>query len=175
VRALVAEIRGALDAYPKEAVAEILTYVFKEYVVEAPLPLGQSALAVVEARSELEGLSFAKLIEWLQLHLDMPELSLFEVQGERVQVRVGGRALPLEAGAARPEPLPPQAAPPPAPTPAAAPSQPAPRMPVTPTPPVATQPGATPPAAPAQPNAAPQQKTTEPGEDSTRFSLLEVD
>ena len=53
LRSLVAEIRGALDAHSKEAVAEILTYVFKEYVVEGPLPLASSAANVVDARTEL--------------------------------------------------------------------------------------------------------------------------
>ena len=97
LRSLVSEIRGALDAHSKEEVAEILTYVFKEYVVEGPLPLASSAATVVEAKNELEGLSFAQLIAWLQLHHDAPELSLFDVQGERVSVRIGGRLTPLEA------------------------------------------------------------------------------
>jgi hypothetical protein len=181
----VAEIRSSLDTHSKEDVAEILTYVFKEYVVEGPLPLASSAATVVEARSELEGLSFGQLIAWLQLHHDAPELALFEVQGERVSVRLGGRLMPLEAAASRPEPPSPQPAPPPAPAtpqPAAAtqptatrvaaqrPPQPA---AATPQPAAATpQPAAATPQ-PAQP-AQPAQKTTEEG-DSSRFSLLEVD
>ena len=194
LRALVAEIRGALDAHPKEAIAEILTYVFKEYVVEGPLPLAAGAAGVVDARSELEGMSFAQLISWLQLHHYAPELALFDVQAERVQVRVGGRLVPLEAQAARPEPLPPPqpavvqtpAGPAPAQVtqaqPAAAtPAQP--RMPVSTTPPVATRPPA-PTNAPAQPQQQgqpqPQQGQQQPAQkpeesDSSRFSLLEVD
>ena len=34
VKRMVAEIRHALDAYPREQLQEILAYVFKEYVVE---------------------------------------------------------------------------------------------------------------------------------------------
>jgi hypothetical protein len=188
LRSLVAEIRGALDTHSKEEVAEILTYVFKEYVVEGPLPLAASAATVVAARSELEGLSFAQLLSWLQLHHDAPELALFDVQGERVSVRVGGRLMPLEAQAARPEPLPPpQPAPQPAapaPTPTrvqARPAQPAAPAPAQPAA-GAAQPAAPAPAQPAagaaQPAAAqpaqPPAKTTEEG-DSSRFSLLEVD
>jgi len=188
LRSLVAEIRGVLETHSKEQVAEILTYVFKEYVVEGPLPLASSAATVVEAKSELEGLSFAQLISWLQLHHDAPELALFDVQGERVSVRLGGRLTPLEAQAARPEPLPPQpqpAAPPPSPpsqaapqmTRAAVPAQAArPAQPAAAPPASAAQPAAPAPAQPAAQPAQPQaaQKTNEEG-DSSRFSLLEVD
>jgi hypothetical protein len=187
LRSLVAEIRGALDTHSKEEVAEILTYVFKEYVVEGPLPLASSAATVVEARSELEGLGFAQLIQWLQLHHDAPELALFDVQGDRVSVRIGGRLTPLEAQAARPEPLPPQtpqpAPQPVAPPPAAPPTQAAaPRIPAQPRPQPAAQtpaqPAAQNPAQPAQPAAAQpqqQQKQEETAGDSSRFSLLEID
>ena len=183
LRSLVAEIRGALDTHSKEEVAEILTYVFKEYVVEGPLPLARGAETVVEAKSELEGLSFAKLIEWLQLHHDAPELALFDVQGERVSVRIGGRLTPLEAQAARPEPLPPQPPPQPAPQPAAPATQAAqPRVPAQPAAPTpqrpAPQPAAQTPAqtpAGAQPQQQKQEQKQEEGGDSSRFSLLEID
>jgi hypothetical protein len=187
LRSLVAEIRGAIETHSKEEVAEILTYVFKEYVVEGPLPLAGSAATVVGARSEIEGLSFAQLISWMQLHHDAPELALFDVTGERVSVRLGGRLTPLEAQAARPEPLPPQ--PPPQPVapaqpaapvaaqPAAAPPRPAAQPAARPPQPAAPPPGqpaAAPPAAPQPAAAKPADKTTEEG-DSSRFSLLEVD
>jgi hypothetical protein len=103
VKRMVQEIRQALDAYPRDQLQEILAFVFKEYVVEGGAATG--ALAMLDARSELEGLSFAELVTWLQLHLDVPELALFEVAGGRVHVRAGGRALPLEVARA-PEPLP---------------------------------------------------------------------
>jgi hypothetical protein len=194
LRRLVADIRSALDGYPKEQLAEILTFVFREYVVEGPVPLAASAASLVEARPELEGQSFAQVMTWLQLHLDLPELSLFEVQEERVSVRVAGRLLPLEAQASRPEPLPPPRPVETAPAPAqpaapaaAAPSRP---MPVTQTPAVATAPRPAPAPAPAAgPSPAPAaqqpaqgaaqqpaQKTEETaGDASSRFSLLEVD
>jgi hypothetical protein len=189
VRRLVAEIKSALDSYPKEALAEILTYVFKVYVVEGPLPLAASAGTLLEARPELEGQSFAQVVAWLQLHLDLPELSLFEVDGERVSVRIGGRLMPLEAAASRPEPLPPAraavaptpAAPAPAPaappTAGAAPASSAAArpMPVTPTPPVATRPAAAAPTGATPPQPATPQQREESGDASSRFALLEVD
>jgi hypothetical protein len=118
IRELVGDIREALDRFPREALIEILTYVFKEYVVEGPAPI-QGAPAPL--RDDLEGMGFAEVIRSLQLRLDLPELALFEVQGERVTVKIGGRPMPIETQTARPEPLP--AAPPPSP-PAAPPSAP---------------------------------------------------
>ena len=53
---MVAEIRGALDQYPREQLQEILAWVFKEYVVEGGTAPAQSALAMLDARTELEGL-----------------------------------------------------------------------------------------------------------------------
>jgi hypothetical protein len=110
IRELVGDIREALDRFPREALIEILTYVFKEYVVEGPAPI-QGAPATL--RDDLEGMGFAEVIRTLQLRLDLPELALFEVQGDRVTVKIGGRPMPVETHSGRPEPLP--AAPPPAP------------------------------------------------------------
>jgi outer membrane biosynthesis protein TonB len=109
VKKMVGEIRGALDKYPREQLQEILAYVFKEYVVEGSPASATGALAMLDARTELEGLSFAELVTWLQLHLDLPELALFDVTGGRVQVRAGGRAIALEAPrVAEPPPVQPQ-------------------------------------------------------------------
>jgi hypothetical protein len=104
IKKMVGEIRGALDGYPRDQLQEILAYVFKEYVVEGGAS-ATGALAMLDARTELEGLSFAELITWLQLHLDVPELALFEVANGRVHVRTGGRAIALDATRA-PEPAP---------------------------------------------------------------------
>src|SRR5687767_10520718 len=96
LRKIATDIREALVSYPPEALVDILTYVFQAYVVEgapvvhAPQP---------ERVQELEGLSFAELIQTLQLRLDLPELSLFEVQSGRVSVRVGGELQPLALAA----------------------------------------------------------------------------
>ena len=62
----------------------------------------------MQLQDELTGLSFAQLIERLQLRLDLPELRLFELQAGRVMVRVDGRLQPLELADSRPEPLPAQ-------------------------------------------------------------------
>src|SRR5262249_5104112 len=130
---MVAEIRGALDQYPREQLQEILAWVFKEYVVEGGAAPAQGALAMLDARTELEGLSFAELVTWLQLHLDVPELAALEVQGSRGSVRAGGRAFPIE-GAARP----------PEPAPVAAPTAPAPAAPTIAANPIAPTPAAAP-------------------------------
>lgn len=103
LRDLIGDIRTALERHSHEALVEILTYVFKEYVVEGPAPLAATPPALAE---DFTGMSFAQVIEALQLRLDLPELALFQVQGERVFLQLGGRQIPIEAQAARPEPLP---------------------------------------------------------------------
>ena len=202
VKKMVGEIRGALDKYPREQLQEILAYVFKEYVVEGSLASATGALAMLDARTELEGLSFAELMTWLQLHVDLPELALFEVAGGRVQVRAGGRSIPIEAARApEPQAMPvtptpavvttapplPTAATQAATTPAPRPMPPEPRSSPTPAsspqpmpPPIAPSPShQAPPAAP--PNQAPAPPTTstdkkdEAASPANRFSWLEVD
>lgn len=116
------EIKEALSRFEPEQLVDILTHVFRQYVIEGAAPPPAS----LSGQDELSGLSFPQLIERLQLRLDLPELRLLEVQGGRVLVRVEGRLVPLETGDSRPEPLPmarvthihtlpsPAAAPPPA-------------------------------------------------------------
>lgn len=195
LRKIASDIREALVSYPPDALVDILTYVFQAYVVEgapvvhAPQP---------ERVQELEGLSFAELIQTLQLRLDLPELSLFEVTNGRVSVRVGGELQPLVVGAeARRAAAAPPAAQPAAPAPAAAAPAPAaaPRAPAAAEPPRPTRglsvnppPGGAPgQRAGAPQQAAPQggarpgtstQPTDEPSDDdaaSKRFKLLEID
>jgi hypothetical protein len=198
LRRIATDIREALGTYPPEALVDILTYVFQAYVVEGS-PTVHSPAA--ERLADLEGLSFADIMQQLQLRLEVPELSLFEVQNGRVSVRVGGELVPLVLGTdarrAAATPLPaapavqtaypsqvsaPGPAPRPAPPPAAA-EAPRPRG-------ISVNPGAgsaprpaQPPqqAAPAQPGAkpaAPGGSTEEPADDdaaSKRFRLLEID
>ncbi len=94
------EIREALSRFEPDQLLEILTHVFRQYVVEGGAP------PAMQLQDELTGLSFAQVIERLQLRLDLPELRLFELQGGRVLVRVDGRLHPLETADSRPEPLP---------------------------------------------------------------------
>jgi hypothetical protein len=141
---MVADIRQALDAYPREQLQEILSYVFKEYVVEGNAAT-TGALGMLDARTELEGLSFAELMTWLQLHVDVPELAQFEVAGNRVSVRAGGRAIAIEA------PSTPATAPPPVTTAAATQVAPPPPQPMPPAPATSSQSAA--PAAAGRPNA----------------------
>ncbi len=101
LRKIAADIREALESYPREALADILTYVFQAYVVEG---MPTVAATQPERLQELEGLSFADVISALQTRLDLPELSLFEVSGGRVSVRVGGQLVPIGAGRAGIEP-----------------------------------------------------------------------
>ena len=94
------EIREALGRYEPEQLLDILTHVFRQYVVDGSAP------PPMQLQDELSGLSFAQVIERLQLRLDLPELRLFEIQAGRVMVRVDGRLYPLETAESRPEPLP---------------------------------------------------------------------
>jgi hypothetical protein len=115
VRDLVAEIRQAVERYPPQALVDILVYIFKQYVVEGPAPLDGATAGTVAPDEELDGSSFAALMRSLQLRYDLPELELFDVQGERVLLRSGGRLIPVEAARAAPEVA---AAPPPSARPA---------------------------------------------------------
>ncbi len=94
------EIREALGRYEPEQLLDILTHVFRQYVVDGSAP------PPMQLQDELSSLSFAQVIERLQLRLDLPELRLFEVQAGRVMVRVDGRLYPLETAEGRQEPLP---------------------------------------------------------------------
>lgn len=114
------EIREALGRYEPEQLLEILTHVFRQYVIDGGAP------PAMQLQDELSGLGFAQVMERLQLRLDLPELRLFEVQGGRVMVRIDGRLHPLETAESRPEPLPVQRVvsvqPMPAPAPVATPA-----------------------------------------------------
>ena len=104
LRAIAGNIREALGDCDRDALLDILTFVFKEYIVEGPPPV---LVNQVERLADLEALSFADLIGALQTRLDHPELALFQVDSGNVLVRVGGVLTPLTA------PGGPQAAPPP--------------------------------------------------------------
>lgn len=189
IRKMLAEIRSSLDAHPREALTEILAQLFKEYVVDGPAPVGAGAALLLNARSEIDGMSFSQLIAWIQSHHDAPELGQFEIQGDRVLVRVAGRLQPIDAPGAQPSA--PVAASAPAPVATQATVRP---MPVSQTPPVntgrpaaapsrpagqastpdnPTQPSGQPAAAPAAADkAAPRDDSGDP---ASRFSYLEVD
>lgn len=92
LRDISGNIREALESCDSDVLLDILTFVFKEYLVEGPPPL---LVHQQERISDLEGLSFAELISTLQTRLDVPELGLFQVEGGQVSVRVGGVLSPL--------------------------------------------------------------------------------
>lgn len=153
---LLGDIREAVERLPREQLVDILVYIFKEYVVEGAPPLAAGPMSV---QDDLAGMSFAEVIRSLQLRLDLPELELFDVQGSRVTVRLQGRSIPIEVGAARAEPGPPPAPTPPPSVPAPAPAA---RAPVV-APAAAAAPPARPaPAAPPAAPAAPQQSGAAP-------------
>ena len=98
LRDISGNIREALEGCERDVLLDILTFVFKEYLVEGPPPL---MVHQQERIGDLEGLSFAELITTLQTRLDMPELGLFQVEGEQVSVRVNGVLTPLSLRATR--------------------------------------------------------------------------
>ncbi|MEO6952164.1 MAG: hypothetical protein ABI321_10145 [Polyangia bacterium] len=166
IRRALGDIRRALDSHPRESLAEILAIVFKEYVVESSAPIASGG-QILDARSDLEGLSFPELVVWLQTHLDLPELALLEVSGANVNVRVNGQPVRLEVRA-----------PVPAPAPVASPPQFANTTTIVRN--VAPQPAALVAAVPtpalaAAPAAAPAKEEPSTSDTGTRFSLLEVD
>ena len=110
LRAIARNIRESLGDYDREALLEILTHVFKEYVVQGPPPMLLGRADTVE---DLAGLSFPELMRTLQTRLDLPELELFQVQDDVVLVRAGGVLTPLTEDQVprrqRPAPVAPQA------------------------------------------------------------------
>jgi hypothetical protein len=92
LRKIAASISEALEGFERDALAEILTYVFKEYVVEGVPPQLMGRADTVEDLGEL---NFPEIIRALQTRLDVPELGLFQVQDDVVLVRVGGALTPL--------------------------------------------------------------------------------
>lgn len=101
LRTISGNIRDALDGCDRETLIDILTFVFKEYLVEGPPPV---LVHQAERIEDLEGLSFAELIAALQTRLDVPELSLFQIENNQVSVRVGGVLSPLTMRAQRSQP-----------------------------------------------------------------------
>ena len=108
LRQISSNITEALAECDADTLRDILTFVFKEYVVEGPPPF---LVHQTERIEDLEGLSFAEVITALQTRLDLPELGLLVVEGARVSVRVGGQSHVLVADAGPPQPLPAASAP----------------------------------------------------------------
>ncbi|HTJ46922.1 MAG TPA: hypothetical protein VL463_32685 [Kofleriaceae bacterium] len=94
LRQIATNVKDALADCDRDTLLDLLTFVLKEYVVEGPPPM---LMHQAETIADLGGLSFAQLVTTLQTRLDLPELSLFAVDGERVSVRVGGVMQPLDA------------------------------------------------------------------------------
>ncbi len=94
LRELAANVKEAFAEMDRETLLDILTFVVKEYVVEGPPPM---LVHQAETLTDLQGKTFAQVIQALQTRLDHPELSMFAVDGEQVSVRVGGVMQPLVA------------------------------------------------------------------------------
>jgi len=99
LRDIAHNVRDALADCDRETLLELLTFVLKEYVVEGPPPM---LVHQTETIADLQRLRFGELITALQTRLDLPELALFAVDGDRVSVRVGGVMQPLDASRTAP-------------------------------------------------------------------------
>ena len=202
LRDIAHNVRDALADCDRETLLELLTFVLKEYVVEGPPPM---LVHQTETIADLQRLRFGELITALQTRLDLPELALFAVDGDRVSVRVGGVMQPLDASRTAPaaaelprpaagvrvveanlSPRPPTVpGPAPAPAPAQTAARPAQGLSVrgrpageaAPAPAAPTAPAATPAAPAAAAKDAPKEGGKEgDGDDAAaRFSLLELD
>lgn len=191
LRQIATNVKDALADCDRDTLLDLLTFVLKEYVVEGPPPM---LMHQAETIADLGGLSFAQLVVALQTRLELPELALFAVDGERVSVRVGGVMQPLDASRVAPAaaelPRPqsgvhvvettltqrPPAPQQPAPRPAAGlsmRSRPTGDAPAPAPLPAPAPPAAAPPAAGAAP--APEKKEGDGDDASARFSLLELD
>lgn len=95
LRDITTGVKDALADSDRDALLEMLTFLIKEYVVDGPPPM---LVHQTETIADLGRLSFAQLIQALQTRLDIPELSLFTVDGEQVSVRVGGANHALTGG-----------------------------------------------------------------------------
>lgn len=102
LRDITHNIGDALADCDREELLSMLTFLFREYVVDGPPPM---LLHQTEALEDLAGLSFADLIVALQARLDHPELALFSVDGGRVSVKLQGVAHPLVAQSRSPDPV----------------------------------------------------------------------
>lgn len=97
LRDITTGVKDALADSDRDALLEMLTFLIKEYVVDGPPPM---LVHQAETLADLSGLSFAQLVTALQTRLELPELSLFVVDGEQVSVRIGGAMHVLGAGGA---------------------------------------------------------------------------
>ena len=102
LRRQIREIREDLSRFPPEQLVDICTHIFRQYVMDGAAP----APATMQTQDELAGLSFAQVIERLQLRLDLPELRQFEIHGGRVGVKVDGRVVAIDSPDGRAEALP---------------------------------------------------------------------
>lgn len=109
---LYAELDTATAEYERAELVGLLRDLIREYVIERGLPTG----APTATTPDLSSLDFPRLITWLKRNLSLPELGLFEVDGDRVIVQADG---PRVLGADRPAMPPPPRAPQRNPSPAA--------------------------------------------------------
>ena len=90
LRQISSNITEALAECDADTLRDILTFVFKEYVVEGPPPF---LVHQTERIEDLEGLSFAEVVTALQTRLDLPELGLLVVEVGNTE-RLMARAFP---------------------------------------------------------------------------------
>ncbi|MCA9539532.1 MAG: hypothetical protein KC620_11630 [Myxococcales bacterium] len=84
--ALHAALETATGEWTRDELIALLRDFIREYVVERGLPTGTPTATT----PDLSELDFAQLITWLKRNLSVPELALFEVDGDRVIVEADG-------------------------------------------------------------------------------------
>ncbi len=108
---LYAELDTATAEYDRAELVGLLRDLIREYVIERGLPTG----APTATTPDLSSLDFPRLITWLKRNLSLPELGLFDVDGDRVIVQADGpRVLGADRPAMPPLPRAPQRDPSPA-------------------------------------------------------------
>lgn len=80
------ELETATAEYERGELVGLLRDLIREYVIERGLPTG----APTATTPDLSSLDFPRLITWLKRNLAVPELGLFEVDGDRVIVQADG-------------------------------------------------------------------------------------
>lgn len=98
--ALYEELDRATQAWTRDELVSLLRDLIREYVLERGLPTGTPEQA---ATPDLAQMDFPRLVTWLKRNLELAELDLFSVEGQRVIVDADGPRV-LSAGRAQPPP-----------------------------------------------------------------------
>ncbi len=101
--ALHEELDRATQAWTRDELVSLLRDLIREYVLERGLPTGTPEQA---ATPDLAQMDFARLVTWLKRNLELAELDLFSVEGQRVIVDADGPRVLSAGRSAAPAPAP---------------------------------------------------------------------